>query len=284
VLELLNSKVDHPDYQADRTAWGVHVCDLVGSPRVKLLYDIYHMQIMEGDIIRTIRDNAVYIGHYHTAGNPGRHELEARMMATMRTGEVASELARLVDYLRAQLAQALGSAVVEGLLGGALALFSPALQVVAQEASIHGFGSILLGAIVLARASAALHLAWDPARAAYLLAVLGSSVIMIGALNLATNCVAFWEPSATGTFPFLVQNVLELAKFPLTLYGRLVQLLLTWALPFVFVSYYPGLVLLGKPSPVPALGVLAPLSGPAVAIVASLVWRRGLARYQGAGH
>jgi len=75
VLELLNSKVDHPDYQADHTAWGVQVCAMVGSPRVKLLYDIYHMQIMEGDIIRTIRDNAAYIGHYHTAGNPGRHEI-----------------------------------------------------------------------------------------------------------------------------------------------------------------------------------------------------------------
>jgi len=75
VLELLNSKVDHPDYQADRTAWGRRVCDMVGSPRVKLLYDIYHMQVMEGDIIRTIRDNAAYIGHYHTAGNPGRHEI-----------------------------------------------------------------------------------------------------------------------------------------------------------------------------------------------------------------
>jgi len=78
VLELLNSTVDHPDYQADRTAWGVRVCDLVNSPRVKLLYDIYHMQIMEGDIIRTIRDNAAHIGHYHTAGNPGRHELDDR--------------------------------------------------------------------------------------------------------------------------------------------------------------------------------------------------------------
>jgi len=77
VLELLNSKVDHPDYQADHTAWGVRVCDMVGSSRVKLLYDIYHMQIMEGDIIRTIRDNASYIGHYHTAGNPGRHEIGA---------------------------------------------------------------------------------------------------------------------------------------------------------------------------------------------------------------
>ena len=71
-VELLNSKVDHKDYQCDRTAWGVRLCDQVGSPAVKLLYDIYHMQIMEGDLIRTIRDNHSYFAHYHTAGNPGR--------------------------------------------------------------------------------------------------------------------------------------------------------------------------------------------------------------------
>lgn len=155
---------------------------------------------------------------------------------------------------------------------------------IAQASSIHGLGSILLGAIVLARASAALHLVWDPMRAAYLLAVLASSVVMIGALNLATNCIAFWEPSSSGTFPFLAQNILEMAKFPLTLYGRFVQLLLTWVLPFAFVSYYPGLVLLGKSSALPALGILAPFAGPVVAAVAALVWRRGLMRYQGAGH
>jgi hydroxypyruvate isomerase len=75
-LELLNSKVNHPDYQCDHTKWGVEVCKRVGSPRVKLLYDIYHMQIMEGDVIRTIRENIQYIGHFHTAGNPGRHQLD----------------------------------------------------------------------------------------------------------------------------------------------------------------------------------------------------------------
>lgn len=75
-LELLNSKVDHKDYQCDHTAWGVDVCNRVGSQRVKLLYDIYHMQIMEGDIIRTIRDNIQHIGHFHTGGVPGRHELD----------------------------------------------------------------------------------------------------------------------------------------------------------------------------------------------------------------
>lgn len=76
VLELLNSKVNHPDYQCDRTSWGVQVCEAVGSPRVKLLYDIYHMQIMEGDIIRTIQRDHQWFGHYHTAGNPGRHEID----------------------------------------------------------------------------------------------------------------------------------------------------------------------------------------------------------------
>lgn len=74
--ELLNSKVNHPGYMADHTAWGVELCKRVNSPRVKLLYDIYHMQIMEGDIIRTIKNNMQYLGHFHTAGNPGRHEFD----------------------------------------------------------------------------------------------------------------------------------------------------------------------------------------------------------------
>jgi len=75
-LELFNSKVDHKDYMADRSAWGVELCKRLGSPNFKLLYDIYHMQISEGDVIRTIRDNHIYFGHYHTAGVPGRHEID----------------------------------------------------------------------------------------------------------------------------------------------------------------------------------------------------------------
>jgi hydroxypyruvate isomerase len=74
-VELLNSKIDHAGYQGDRTAFGVAVMEGVGSPQVKLLYDIYHMQIMEGDVIRTIRDNIRWIGHFHTGGVPGRHEI-----------------------------------------------------------------------------------------------------------------------------------------------------------------------------------------------------------------
>ncbi len=75
-LELLNSKVNHPDYMCDHTAWGVRVVREVNSPNVKLLYDIYHMQIMEGDLIATIRQNLQWIGHFHTGGVPGRHELD----------------------------------------------------------------------------------------------------------------------------------------------------------------------------------------------------------------
>ena len=76
VMELLNSKVDHKDYMCDRTPWGVELCKRVASPRFKLLYDIYHMQIMEGDVIRTITDHFDHIGHFHTAGVPGRHEID----------------------------------------------------------------------------------------------------------------------------------------------------------------------------------------------------------------
>ena len=75
-LELLNSKVNHPGYRCDRTEWGVEVIKRVASPRVGLLYDIYHMQIMEGDLIRTIQDNHEHFAHYHTAGNPGRNNLD----------------------------------------------------------------------------------------------------------------------------------------------------------------------------------------------------------------
>lgn len=107
-MELLNSKVNHKDYQCDNVAWGVKLVDMVGSDNFKLLYDIYHMQIMEGDIIRTIREYKDYFGHYHTGGNPGRNEIDetqelyypAIMQAivdTGYTGFVAQEFIPLRD-------------------------------------------------------------------------------------------------------------------------------------------------------------------------------------------
>ena len=110
-MELLNSKVDHKDYMCDHTAWGVRVMEAVNSPRVKLLYDIYHMQIMEGDLIRTITENIEWLGHFHTGGVPGRHELDnlqevnwvgvmRAIAATKYTGYVAHEFIPTRDPLR----------------------------------------------------------------------------------------------------------------------------------------------------------------------------------------
>lgn len=94
-MELLNSKVNHKDYQCDTTPWGVELCKRVDSPQFKLLYDIYHMQIMEGDVIRTIRDNAQYLGHFHTGGNPGRNEIDE--MQELNYEAIAKAIADL-DY------------------------------------------------------------------------------------------------------------------------------------------------------------------------------------------
>ncbi len=110
VMELLNSKVDHKDYQCDHTAWGAELCKKVGSEQFKLLYDIYHMQIMEGDIIRTIQTFHPYIAHYHTGGNPGRHEIDETqeinypavmkaILATGYKGYVAQEFIPVRDPL-----------------------------------------------------------------------------------------------------------------------------------------------------------------------------------------
>lgn len=93
-MELFNSKVNHPDYMCDKSAWGIELCKRIESPNFKLLYDIYHMQINEGDVIRTITNNHQYFGHYHTAGVPGRHEIDetqelyypAIMKAIVKTG------------------------------------------------------------------------------------------------------------------------------------------------------------------------------------------------------
>ena len=76
VMELLNSRVNHPDYMCDKSAWGIELCKRLGSPNFKLLFDIYHMQIMEGDIIATIKRDNQYFAHYHTGGVPGRHEID----------------------------------------------------------------------------------------------------------------------------------------------------------------------------------------------------------------
>ena len=97
-VELLNSKVDHKDYQGDHTAFGAAVVRAIGSPRIKLLYDIYHMQIMEGDVIRTVRDHIGEIGHFHTGGVPGRHELDGTQELNWRAVATAIADAGFTGY------------------------------------------------------------------------------------------------------------------------------------------------------------------------------------------
>lgn len=117
-MELLNSKLNHPDYQCDRTHWGAEMCRQVGSPNVKLLYDIYHMQVQEGDIIATIRKFYEHIGHFHTAGVPGRNDLgesqELNYPAIMRAikelgykGFVSHEYTPKIDAPEVALAKAI---------------------------------------------------------------------------------------------------------------------------------------------------------------------------------
>jgi hydroxypyruvate isomerase len=116
VMELLNSKVNHKDYMCDKTPWGVELCKRIGSPNFKLLYDIYHMQIDEGDVIRTFRDAQQYISHYHTGGVPGRNIIDdsqelfypAIMKAIVATGfkgYVAQEFIPLGDTNEIKIAQ-----------------------------------------------------------------------------------------------------------------------------------------------------------------------------------
>ncbi len=118
-MELLNSKINHKDYMCDHTAWGAELCKRIGSENFKLLYDIYHMQVDEGNVIQTITDNQQYIGHYHTAGVPGRHEIDdsqelyypAIMKAIVKTGfkgYVAQEFIPKKEDKIASLKEAIG--------------------------------------------------------------------------------------------------------------------------------------------------------------------------------
>jgi hydroxypyruvate isomerase len=118
-MELLNSRVNHPDYQCDKSAWGIALCKEIGSANFRLLYDIYHMQIMEGDVIATIKRSHEYFAHYHTGGVPGRHEIDETqelnyapimraIVETGHTGHVAQEFIPAKPDALASLKQAVG--------------------------------------------------------------------------------------------------------------------------------------------------------------------------------
>jgi ABC-2 type transport system permease protein len=160
---------------------------------------------------------------------------------------------------------------------------SPALQVVTQIASVHGLGSVLVGSIVLIRALMNLQVSFAAWQYVFLLVTLINSTLLIGSLNFITNCIVFWEPAQSAPFPVFVQNMTELAKYPNNLYTGWVRILTTWILPLSFVSYFPAVLLLGKPEISSWLSYLTPLTGPLMLAITFLVWRRALARYQGTG-
>lgn len=160
---------------------------------------------------------------------------------------------------------------------------SPVLQVLTWFSSIHGIGSLSLGLVVITRAQVELQLDWSTSQWLMLCATILGSSVLIAAINLATNCIAFWEPAANSAFPFLVVNTLEFAKYPISLYAIPIQALLTFVLPFAFISYFPAVILLDKNSTWSWIGYLTPAVGLLVAGAAAVVWRRGLRRYHSSG-
>lgn len=160
---------------------------------------------------------------------------------------------------------------------------SPLVQVFTQIFTVHSFGTTGLGFIILIYVSHQVGIVWTVGKLLYLLITLVSSTAIISSINLMTNCIGFWEPSATSTVPFMVANTTELAKFPLSIYSPALQFLFSWILPFAFISYYPGILLLDRPettwvsyiSMLPALILMG---------IANLVWRVGMTRYQSSGH
>ncbi|AWP23202.1 hypothetical protein C4901_07550 [Acidiferrobacter sp. SPIII_3] len=161
----------------------------------------------------------------------------------------------------------------------------PLLVVLTKISNFHqGAATGLLGVALVMVSSAHLHLAWDVAHAMYFGCALISGTVIVSAVNLAANSYVFWEPTPTSAVPFFVNNIAEIAKFPMSAYGKTVQFALTYIVPFAAVSYYPGRILLGK-SPL-NLGAFAYTLFMALAtsIVAYGIWTRGLRRYQSTGH
>lgn len=162
----------------------------------------------------------------------------------------------------------------------------PLLLILAQFANFHqGVATIVLGAALLVITSGHLHMVWGVASVIVFLGALGSGTVIIGAINLAANSYVFWEPTPTSALPFLFNNLIEVAKFPLSAYNNaFIRVMLTYVIPFGVISYYPGRMLLGKSAISAGVVLLTPAMAVVVAAVAYGMWKAGLARYQSSGH
>lgn len=161
----------------------------------------------------------------------------------------------------------------------------PALQLITQDSNIDGFGSITLGGILIWQASQKIPIYWNSALILFFILSLISSVIIIGSINFVTNCIAaFWSGASNSSFPFIIANFREFVKYPITLYSHFMQIMLTWVLPFAFISFHPSSVILQKPGSQFWVGCLTPIIGIIVAFVTKFIWKLGLLRYQGTGN
>ena len=158
------------------------------------------------------------------------------------------------------------------------------LQVFSLSSRIHGLGHFILGGALLIGASLHLPVSWTPLHVLMLLGVLVNSLFILGSVVLVANSSSFWEKSPNNSFAIFMSYMSDAVQVPLPIYGPVVKAVLTWIVPFAFVSYYPTCLLLGKPVQPSWLPWMIPLSGPATALVASILWRRGVARYESVGH
>ncbi len=161
---------------------------------------------------------------------------------------------------------------------------SPALQISASSASMHGIGNFILGLVVLLTAAAHVGVDWTIGKVLWLVLTLACGLVVVIAISFLANLIGFWEPGTQSAFPFFVANMAEFAKFPLDLYGWELRFLVTAVLPFGFISYYPALILLDKGGNLRWLGYLTPLAPVILVAVTARLWHMGLDQYQSTGH
>lgn len=161
---------------------------------------------------------------------------------------------------------------------------SPALQSATAIVSIHGFGQVILGIIVLSLGLARSGITLEWWTVPYLLLIVISSAVMIGALNFVINMTGFWEPSSNNALPTMLALLIDFAKFPLDIYTMVIRGLVTIVMPYGFVSYFPALLVLDRDTPWKWLGLVSPLVTVLVVLFTSWLWGKALDRYQGVGH
>ena len=160
--------------------------------------------------------------------------------------------------------------------------FSPVLQVMSGDVGMNGLGNIVLGAILIGTAVTHVDVHWTAGKVLLAIVLFISSIIVKLAINLATNSTAFWFVSPFSSFAFALHSLGELARYPITIYGAGIRVLVTAAIPFAFVSFFPAAAILGR-GPTWWVGLLTPVVAAYCLIVASAVFRRGLRRYESAG-